>query len=109
MPPPSCVQGAAIFIYIFCGWFPTSFVINFCLIAFLLVCDFWTVGAGLHTAGAAAGGAESEGSRSSTAGLLTPCCTPGFPAAGQECVGAPAGGAAVVERGVRDRRQRLEV
>eukprot|EP00887_Chlorella_sp_A99_P001471 scaffold8.g1471.t1 len=34
---------AAVFIYIFCGWFPTDFVINFCVIAFLLVCDFWTV------------------------------------------------------------------
>ncbi|GAB4820669.1 hypothetical protein N2152v2_007715 [Parachlorella kessleri] len=34
---------AALFIYIFCGFFGTSFVINFCVIAFLLVCDFWTV------------------------------------------------------------------
>lgn len=36
-------KAAAIFIYIFCGWFGTDFVINFCLITFLLVCDFWTV------------------------------------------------------------------
>jgi hypothetical protein len=33
----------AIFFYIFCGWLPTNFVINFCVITFLLVCDFWTV------------------------------------------------------------------
>lgn len=36
-------KAAAIFIYIFCGWFGTDFVINFCVITFLLVCDFWTV------------------------------------------------------------------
>ena len=36
-------KGTAIFIYIFCGWLPTNFVINFCAITFLLVCDFWTV------------------------------------------------------------------
>ncbi|KDD76652.1 DUF846 hypothetical protein [Helicosporidium sp. ATCC 50920] len=34
---------AALFLYIFCGWLGTGFVINFCVIAFLLVCDFWTV------------------------------------------------------------------
>ncbi|EFN58811.1 hypothetical protein CHLNCDRAFT_19961 [Chlorella variabilis] len=36
-------KAAAVFIYIFCGWFGTDFVINFCTITFLLVCDFWTV------------------------------------------------------------------
>jgi hypothetical protein len=36
-------KAAAVFIYIFCGWFGTDFVINFCVITFLLVCDFWTV------------------------------------------------------------------
>jgi hypothetical protein len=36
-------KAAAVFIYIFCGWFKTDFVINFCTITFLLVCDFWTV------------------------------------------------------------------
>ena len=37
-------KAAAVVIYIFCGWFGTDFVINFCVITFLLVCDFWTVG-----------------------------------------------------------------
>lgn len=37
-------KAAAVFIYIFCGWFGTDFVINFCVITLLLVCDFWTVG-----------------------------------------------------------------
>jgi hypothetical protein len=36
-------KGAALAYYIVCGWLPGSFVINFCLITFLLVCDFWTV------------------------------------------------------------------
>lgn len=36
-------KAAVVFIYIFCGWFGTDFVINFCVITFLLVCDFWTV------------------------------------------------------------------
>lgn len=39
-------KAAAVVFYIFCGWFPTDFVINFCVITFLLVCDFWTVGMG---------------------------------------------------------------
>lgn len=39
-------KAAAVFIYIFCGWFGTDFVINFCTITFLLVCDFWTVSGG---------------------------------------------------------------
>lgn len=34
---------AAVFIYLFCGLLGTDFVINFCLVTFLLVCDFWTV------------------------------------------------------------------
>ncbi|RMZ57007.1 hypothetical protein APUTEX25_002239, partial [Auxenochlorella protothecoides] len=34
---------SAIFYYVLCGLFGTGFVINFCVITFLLVCDFWTV------------------------------------------------------------------
>jgi hypothetical protein len=34
---------AAIFFYIFCGWFGTDFIINFCVIMTLLMADFWTV------------------------------------------------------------------
>ena len=49
-------KAAAVFIYIFCGWFGTDFVINFCVITFLLVCDFWTVGGGGRVAAAAGGG-----------------------------------------------------
>ena len=45
-------KAAAVVFYIFCGWLPTDFVINFCVITFLLVCDFWTVGAaGLRARG----------------------------------------------------------
>jgi hypothetical protein len=29
--------------YILCGWLPLNFVVNFCVVTFLLVCDFWTV------------------------------------------------------------------
>ena len=37
-------KGAAMAYYILCGWFPgTNFIVNFCVVAFLLVCDFWTV------------------------------------------------------------------
>ena len=36
-------KGAAMAYYIICGWLPTNFVLNFCLVTFLLVCDFWTV------------------------------------------------------------------
>lgn len=36
-------KATAVVFYIFCGWLPTDFVINFCVITFLLVCDFWTV------------------------------------------------------------------
>ena len=59
-------KGAAIFIYIFCGWFPTDFVINFCLICFLLVCDFWTVGAAARPWGRA-GGSVVQRTEDSTA------------------------------------------
>lgn len=44
-------KAAAVVIYIFCGWFGTDFVINFCTITFLLVCDFWTVSFGWAAAG----------------------------------------------------------
>ena len=36
-------KAAAMAFYITCGLFPTNFMINFCVIAILLVCDFWTV------------------------------------------------------------------
>ena len=29
--------------YILCGWMPWNFIVNFCVVTFLLVCDFWTV------------------------------------------------------------------
>ena len=29
--------------YVICGWLPLNFVVNFCVVTFLLVCDFWTV------------------------------------------------------------------
>lgn len=36
-------KGCAMTYYILCGWFPVTFVLNFCIVMFLLVCDFWTV------------------------------------------------------------------
>lgn len=36
-------KALALAAYILCGWFPTGFVLNFCVVAFFLVCDFWTV------------------------------------------------------------------
>lgn len=52
-PPSYAHPTAAIFLvlfkfgallyYVLCSLMPTGFVINFCVITFLLVCDFWTV------------------------------------------------------------------
>lgn len=36
-------KGLAMVFYILCGWLPFNFVVNFCVVTFLLVCDFWTV------------------------------------------------------------------
>ncbi len=36
-------KGIAMTYYILCGWFPSNFIINFCIVVFLLMCDFWTV------------------------------------------------------------------
>ena len=126
-------KAAAVFIYIFCGWFGTDFVINFCLITFLLVCDFWTVRVavrrrgrpaavpallGLHLASSTV---TQNGHTSMAYWMLTVCtghaaetmATCAAPrtrlCAGQECVGAAHGGPAVVERSIRNWRQRLEV
>lgn len=106
-------KAAAIFIYIFCGWFGTDFVINFCLITFLLVCDFWTV----RGAGAAAAGlcvlcrCCCRGWRFETLGraMHHPACPALACRAGQERERAADGGPALVERGVGERRLRLEV
>ena len=37
------LQVAAVLVYIFCGIFGTSFVVNFVVIVLLLTLDFWTV------------------------------------------------------------------
>lgn len=53
-PPPSYAHPTAalflilfkfgaLFYYVLCSLLPTGFVINFCVVTFLLVCDFWTV------------------------------------------------------------------
>lgn len=34
---------SALFYYVLCGLFGTGYIINFCVVNFLLVCDFWTV------------------------------------------------------------------
>ena len=39
----SALQVAAVLVYIFCGIFGTSFVVNFVVIVLLLTLDFWTV------------------------------------------------------------------
>ena len=36
-------KGGAMAYYIVCGLLPFNFVLNFCIVTFLLVCDFWTV------------------------------------------------------------------
>jgi hypothetical protein len=36
-------KAAAIAYYVLCGWLPIPFTVNFCVVAFLLVLDFWTV------------------------------------------------------------------
>jgi hypothetical protein len=36
-------KAAAMVYYILCGWLPFNFVLNFCVVSFLLMCDFWTV------------------------------------------------------------------
>ncbi len=36
-------KGGAMAYYIICGILPFNFVLNFCIVTFLLVCDFWTV------------------------------------------------------------------
>ena len=41
--PCDSLQAAAVLIYIFCGLFGTSFVVNFVVIVLLLTLDFWTV------------------------------------------------------------------
>lgn len=39
----ACVQAAAVLVYIFCGIFSSSFIVNFVVIVLLLTLDFWTV------------------------------------------------------------------
>lgn len=39
----SLVQAAAVLVYIFCGIFSSSFIVNFVVIVLLLTLDFWTV------------------------------------------------------------------
>jgi Eukaryotic protein of unknown function (DUF846) len=36
-------KGGAMAYYIICGMLPFNFVLNFCIVTFLIVCDFWTV------------------------------------------------------------------
>lgn len=36
-------QVAAVLVYIFCGIFGTSYVVNFVVVVLLLTLDFWTV------------------------------------------------------------------
>lgn len=38
-----CLQAAAVLVYIFCGIFSSSFIVNFVVIVLLLTLDFWTV------------------------------------------------------------------
>ena len=40
-------KATAMVYYVLCGWLPLNFVVNFCVVVFLLMCDFWTVRLGL--------------------------------------------------------------
>jgi hypothetical protein len=42
----SSAQAAAVFIYLFCGWFINNFILSFVILIILLAADFWTVKVG---------------------------------------------------------------
>lgn len=75
------MQAAAVLVYIFCGIFSSSFIVNFVVIVLLLTLDFWTVSSAVCLP------IRSDGAMSPTAPY----------SADQECLWPIIGGSEVVE------------